>query len=89
MERRGVEDDQQESAELRAPTRSPKSLYNREEVRGLVARGARLVDVLPREDFEELHLPGAISIPLEEIDDRATEELDVTKPVIVYCNDFL
>jgi rhodanese-related sulfurtransferase len=67
----------------------PRSLYHREEVRELVASGARLVEVLPREDFEELHLPGAISIPLEEIDRRATEELDLTGPVIVYCNDFL
>jgi rhodanese-related sulfurtransferase len=67
----------------------PRSLYDREEVRELVARGAELLDVLPREDFDELHLPGAISMPLEEIDHRATEELDVTEPVIVYCNDFL
>ena len=33
----------------------------------LLASGAQLVEVLPREEFEELHLPAAINIPLKEL----------------------
>src|SRR4051794_18053817 len=55
--------------------------------RELLARGAQLVDVLPEETFTQEHLPGAISIPLQAID-KAVEQLDRAKPVIVYCYDY-
>src|SRR4051812_20977606 len=55
--------------------------------RELLALGAQLVDVLPEETFTQEHLPGAISIPLQTID-SAVEQLDPTKPVIVYCYDY-
>lgn len=58
-------------------------------VRELVDRGAQLVEVLPREEYEELHLPGAISLPLKELDARAAEQLDRARPVVVYCWDAL
>jgi phage shock protein E len=58
-----------------------------ENVRRLVEGGAQLLDVLPRKDYEEEHLPGAVSIPLAEIDDRA-HELDSDRSVIVYCFDY-
>jgi rhodanese-related sulfurtransferase len=32
--------------------------------------GAQLVDVLPREEYEDEHLPRAINIPLKELDGR-------------------
>ena len=57
------------------------------EVMRLVAGGAQLVDVLPAETFQREHLPGAISIPLAEID-SAPERLDRRRPVVVYCYDF-
>src|SRR4051812_29805774 len=55
--------------------------------RELLALGAQLVDVLPEETFTQEHLPGAISIPLQAID-KAAEQLDRTKPVVVYCYDY-
>src|SRR3954467_1427876 len=55
--------------------------------RELLARGAQLVDVLPEETFTQEHLPGAISIPLQAID-KAVEQLDRARPVIVYCYDY-
>jgi rhodanese-related sulfurtransferase len=58
-------------------------------VQRLVGEGAQLVDVLPRADYEELHLAGAISIPLRELDERTMSVLDASAPVITYCNDFL
>jgi hypothetical protein len=64
-------------------------LVNREDVQRLVAEGAQLVEALPREAYDDLHLAGAVSIPLRELGERARRELDREKPVVVYCNDFL
>jgi rhodanese-related sulfurtransferase len=62
---------------------------DRDEVQRLMLEGAQLVDVLPRADYEELHLAGAVSIPLRELDARTANVLDPSAPVITYCNDFL
>jgi len=59
----------------------------RDEVRKLVDRGAQLVEVLPSPEYEEDHLPGAIHLPLRQIEARATEVLDRNRAVIVYCWD--
>ncbi len=59
----------------------------REDVRRLVAEGAQLVEVLPREAFDERHLPGAIHLPLRKIDAEARAALDPDRPVVVYCWD--
>ena len=61
---------------------------DREEVRRLVAAGAQLVEVLPAAEFEEEHLPGAINIPLKELDRETTRQLERGRPVIVYCHDY-
>jgi rhodanese-related sulfurtransferase len=49
---------------------------------------AQLVDVLPLPEFQEEHLPGAINIPLKELDRESTKQLDRTRPVVVYCYDY-
>lgn len=59
----------------------------RHEVRRLVDAGAQLVEVLPSPEYEEEHLPGAIHLPLKQIDAHGTEVLDRGRPVIVYCWD--
>ncbi|MGN6331460.1 MAG: rhodanese-like domain-containing protein [Motilibacteraceae bacterium] len=58
----------------------------REEVRELVAAGAQLVEVLPADEYRWAHLPGAVNLPLKELDAR-TDQLDRSRPVIVYCHD--
>ena len=58
-----------------------------ERVRELVDAGAQLVEVLPRDEYEEQHLPGAISIPLKELDADALGVLNSGTAVIVYCWD--
>lgn len=58
-------------------------------VRALARRGARIVEVLPRAEYDEAHLPGAISIPLKELDARSTASLGRGVPVVVYCHDHL
>ncbi len=60
----------------------------RDEVRKLLEEGAQLVDVLLREEYEEEHLPGAINIPLKELDRETTARLRRDAPVIVYCHDY-
>jgi rhodanese-related sulfurtransferase len=59
----------------------------RDEVRRLVAEGAQLVEVLPKEEYEEEHLPGAINLPLRRLEAEARTALDPARPVIVYCWD--
>jgi rhodanese-related sulfurtransferase len=60
---------------------------DRDEVRRLMEGGAQLVEVLPREEYEEEHLPGAINIPLRRLESEAGTLLDPSRPVIVYCWD--
>lgn len=59
----------------------------REDVRRLVDAGAQLIEVLPRDEYEEEHLPGALNIPLKELGAETTGQLDARAPVIVYCYD--
>ena len=60
-----------------------------DEVRELVEGGGQLLEVLPREEYEEQHLPGAISLPLKELDADAVAVagLNRDKAAIVYCWD--
>jgi rhodanese-related sulfurtransferase len=58
-------------------------------VQRLIAGGAQLVEVLPHEEYDELHLPGAISLPLKQLDPESAARLDPSRDVIVYCWDAL
>jgi rhodanese-related sulfurtransferase len=60
---------------------------DRERVRQLLEDEAQLVEVLPRDEYEDEHLPGAINIPLKELDGERTQRLERSRPVIVYCYD--
>ena len=60
---------------------------DRSQVQRLVERGAQLVEVLPAGEYKEDHLPGAISLPLRDVDKEAVRLLDRNRPVIVYCWD--
>ena len=61
----------------------------RDEVRRLVGNGAQLVDVLSAKEFADSHIAGAINLPLDELGSRARDELDMERPIVVSCNDFL
>lgn len=65
----------------------PTAIY-RDEVRQLLDEGAQLLEVLPRDEYEDEHLPGAVNIPLKELDRVTTAELRRDTPVIVYCHDY-
>lgn len=62
---------------------------DRVEVQRLVAAGAQLVEVLPREEYDEEHLEGAMHLPLKQLSPESTAVLDRGRPVVVYCWDGL
>lgn len=64
------------------------TVIGRLRVREMLQAGAQLVEVLPRREYDEEHLPGAISIPLRELNRAATSQLDKSRPIIVYCYDY-
>jgi rhodanese-related sulfurtransferase len=62
---------------------------DRDELRRLLREeDAQLVEVLPAEEFEDDHLPGALNIPLKTLDGAFVASLDPQRPVIVYCYDY-
>jgi len=61
---------------------------DRKQVQTLIAADAQLVEVLPCEEYEEEHLPGAINIPLKELNRETARQLERLQPVIVYCHDY-
>lgn len=46
---------------------------SREGLRQLLAEGVQLVEVLPANEYEEDHLPGAISLPMRRAGDGSAE----------------
>jgi rhodanese-related sulfurtransferase len=61
---------------------------DRHDVQRLLAAGAQLLDVMPREEFEEFHLPGAVHLPLRSLDEDAVRALRRDADTVVYCYDF-
>lgn len=64
----------------------PKEI-TRQELQLLVRRGAQLVEVLPAEAYAELHLAGAVNIPLNLISRKTADRLKWDQPVIAYSQD--
>jgi rhodanese-related sulfurtransferase len=58
-------------------------------LRELLDHGAQLVEVLPAGEYADEHLPGAVNIPLKELDRESTAQLDRRRAVVVYCWDAL
>ena len=66
----------------------PGQIFEITDLKARLAKGAQLVDVLPAEDYELDHIPGAINIPLREINAKTVAKLSKDRAVIVYCYDF-
>ena len=47
----------------------------------LIEGGAQVVDVLPEAEYEDAHLPGAINIPLKQLDANSTSDIDTPRQV--------
>lgn len=48
----------------------------------------RLVDVLEADSYEKVHIKGAVSIPLDELEKKAPELLKKDETIITYCASF-
>lgn len=60
----------------------------RDEAVDRVQSGAVFIEVLPESYHRESHLPGAINIPLDQIDELAPNLLgDLESEIVVYCSD--
>jgi rhodanese-related sulfurtransferase len=55
------------------------------DARKLVAAGARLVDVRSPGEYASGHLPGAVNIPVQELDRRLAEVGPRDTELILYC----
>ena len=55
------------------------------EARQLVQAGARLVDVRTPDEFAAGHIPGAVNIPVQQLDARLSELQPKDAAVVVYC----
>jgi rhodanese-related sulfurtransferase len=60
-----------------------------DELQRLLGDGAQLVEVLPEREYAEMRLPGAINIPLKQLDAQSVGVLDRERAVVVYCWDSL
>jgi phage shock protein E len=60
-----------------------------ERLKELMAAEAQVVEVLTKDDYAPAHLPGAINLPLRELDEQHAAVLDRARPIVVYCWDSL
>ena len=65
-------------------------IISRDEVRRLMdEEDAQLVDVRARVEYDEEHIPGAVNLPVKELNATTAQRLDRKRPVITYCHDSL
>ena len=70
------------------PTQMPTVIQRDEVVRLVTDQGAQLVEVLPRQEYDNEHIAGAINLPLESFTKEAVfKALRQDRPVVVYCQD--
>ena len=67
---------------------TPTSIH-RAELRRLLSKGAELAEVLPKDEYDEEHLPDARHLPLKSLTRAAVADLDPQRPIVVYCWDAL
>ncbi len=53
--------------------------------RQLVENGALLLDVRTRDEYAGSHIPGAVNIPVQELESRLKELTPKSRAVVVYC----
>ena len=60
---------------------------SRDELRArLRDRSLIILDVLPKEAYAEAHIPGALSLPVAEIETKARQLIsNLTQEIAVYC----
>jgi len=71
------QDEDTSSPSLRIDWNEFKKLYD--------ARAIEIIDVRGDVFFESGHIPGARSIPLDQVETRVTELRRSKKPIVLYC----
>lgn len=56
-----------------------------EEIKAKIASGALIVDVRTVGEYQSGHFPGALNIPVDQVEKRISEFGEKDKPIIVYC----
>lgn len=60
-------------------------VINRKELQDLIASSdVQIVDVLPQREYTESHIPGAVNIPLKQLNAETVSALQPDRPVAVY-----
>ena len=62
---------------------------DRGELRRLIDAGAQLAEVLPKDEYDDEHLPSALHLPLKSLTPGTVAHLDRHRPIVVYCWDAL
>lgn len=75
---------------LREITELVPRKIGREELKRKMDRGEKftLVDARSTYSYKEEHMKGAISLPLDEVDEKAEQILGKNDEIIVYCSSF-
>src|SRR5262249_15195013 len=47
----------------------------------------QLVEALPKREYAWAHLPGALNVPIRDLDAPTARQLDLRAPIVVYCHD--
>jgi rhodanese-related sulfurtransferase len=65
-------------------------VISRDKLMDMIKSGQKfkLVDVLEKEHFQDEHIKGAISLPLEEMGKKAAKMLKKDETIVVYCASF-
>ena len=58
-------------------------------IRLIEEEDAQIVDVLPKAEYTEAHIPKALNIPLKLLTADTVAILSPSRPVVVYCHDGL
>jgi rhodanese-related sulfurtransferase len=64
------------------------TVINRQEVQDLMKQAAPVVEVLPQKQYRQVHIAGAINIPLQKLNGETAKQLSRESPVVVYCYDY-
>jgi rhodanese-related sulfurtransferase len=48
----------------------------------------KLVEVLASKEYKEGHIPGAMNLPLSELENGARKKLEKTEKIVVYCESY-
>lgn len=62
---------------------------HRDRLLALLEGGATLIEVLPVDEYEYEHIPGARNIPLKQLTAATTADVARDNSVVVYCADGL